>query len=85
MTITTLNEQDKKRLEIIFCGLKLNSPLVLLSGCVGFGEEYTRINGFSNTDEVLQLMDAETGKYLSTTTYILFKDRDLLRLEKIQD
>jgi tRNA(Ile)-lysidine synthase len=41
--------------------------------------------GFSNTDEVLQLMDAETGKYLSTTTYILFKDRDLLRLEKIQE
>ena len=33
-----------------FCGLELNSPLVLLSGCVGFGEEYTRINGFSNTD-----------------------------------
>jgi dihydroorotate dehydrogenase (NAD+) catalytic subunit len=23
---------------------------VLLSGCVGFGEEYTRVNGFSNTD-----------------------------------
>ena len=28
--------------------LKLNSPIVLLSGCVGFGEEYTRIEGFSN-------------------------------------
>lgn len=33
-----------------FCGLELNSPLVLLSGCVGFGEEYTRVEGFSNTD-----------------------------------
>ncbi|MGH8278728.1 MAG: dihydroorotate dehydrogenase, partial [Gammaproteobacteria bacterium] len=33
-----------------FCGLKFNSPLVLLSGCVGFGEEYTRIDGFSNRD-----------------------------------
>ncbi|OIR24381.1 dihydroorotate dehydrogenase [Bathymodiolus thermophilus thioautotrophic gill symbiont] len=33
-----------------FCGLSLNSPIVLLSGCVGFGEEYTRINGFSNAD-----------------------------------
>lgn len=33
-----------------FCGLKFNTPLVLLSGCVGFGEEYTRISGFSNTD-----------------------------------
>src|SRR3954447_5422725 len=38
------------RLGLEFCGLKLNSPIVLLSGCVGFGEEYTRIEGFSNTD-----------------------------------
>ena len=37
-------------LEVDFCGLKLRSPLVLLSGCVGFGEEYTRIVGFSNRD-----------------------------------
>ncbi len=35
-------------LAIDFCGLKLNSPIVLLSGCVGFGEEYTRVEGFSN-------------------------------------
>ena len=33
-----------------FCGLSLNSPIVLLSGCVGFGEEYTRVAGFSNRD-----------------------------------
>ena len=33
-----------------FCGLALTSPIVLLSGCVGFGEEYTRIEGFSNRD-----------------------------------
>ncbi|SMN14798.1 Dihydroorotate dehydrogenase, catalytic subunit [uncultured Candidatus Thioglobus sp.] len=33
-----------------FCGLQLDSPIILLSGCVGFGEEYTRIEGFSNTD-----------------------------------
>ena len=33
-----------------FCGMSLNSPIVLLSGCVGFGEEYTRVQGFSNTD-----------------------------------
>ena len=32
------------------CGLELASPLVLLSGCVGFGEEYTRVAGFSNRD-----------------------------------
>lgn len=33
-----------------FCGLSLASPIVLLSGCVGFGEEYTRVHGFSNRD-----------------------------------
>jgi dihydroorotate dehydrogenase (NAD+) catalytic subunit len=33
-----------------FCGLQLDSPIVLLSGCVGFGEEYTRVRGFSNRD-----------------------------------
>ena len=33
-----------------FCGLTFDSPIVLLSGCVGFGEEYTRIEGFSNCD-----------------------------------
>lgn len=37
-------------LAIDFCGLRLASPIVLLSGCVGFGEEYTRIEGFSNQD-----------------------------------
>jgi len=37
-------------LEVGFCGLQLSSPIVLLSGCVGFGEEYTRIEGFSNRD-----------------------------------
>ncbi len=35
---------------IEFCGLRLASPIVLLSGCVGFGEEYTRVEGFSNTE-----------------------------------
>lgn len=38
------------RLATEFCGLDFASPLVLLSGCVGFGEEYTRVNGFSNRD-----------------------------------
>jgi dihydroorotate dehydrogenase (NAD+) catalytic subunit len=33
-----------------FCGLRFASPIVLLSGCVGFGEEYTRVAGFSNRD-----------------------------------
>ncbi len=38
------------RLRVNLCGLDLSSPLVLLSGCVGFGEEYTRVEGFSNAD-----------------------------------
>ena len=37
-------------LAVDFCGLRLASPIVLLSGCVGFGEEYTRVEGFSNRD-----------------------------------
>ncbi|MDX8409308.1 MAG: dihydroorotate dehydrogenase [Mariprofundales bacterium] len=37
-------------LKVEFAGLTLQTPLVLLSGCVGFGEEYTRIEGFSNHD-----------------------------------
>jgi dihydroorotate dehydrogenase (NAD+) catalytic subunit len=30
-----------------FLGLAFSSPIVLLSGCVGFGDEYSRIAGFS--------------------------------------
>ena len=41
---------DDARLKVDFCGLDFRSPLVLLSGCVGFGEEYTRVYGFSNRD-----------------------------------
>jgi len=37
-------------LSISFAGLSLQSPLVLLSGCVGFGEEYTRIEDWDNHD-----------------------------------
>jgi len=37
-------------LNVDFCGLRFDTPLVLLSGCVGFGEEYTRVRGFSNRD-----------------------------------
>ncbi len=31
-----------------FLGLALRSPIVLLSGCVGFGDEYSRVEGFSS-------------------------------------
>jgi dihydroorotate dehydrogenase (NAD+) catalytic subunit len=37
-------------LSVSFAGLKLQTPLVLLSGCVGFGDEYTHVEGWSNRD-----------------------------------
>ena len=45
-----------------FCGLELASPLVLLSGCVGFGEEYTRVAGFSNRDVGAIVLKGTTGQ-----------------------
>ena len=45
-----MTPEDKSMLNVDFCGMKLDTPLVLLSGCVGFGEEYTRVKGFSNRD-----------------------------------
>ena len=48
--MTGLTDADRKKLAVDFCGLSFATPLVLLSGCVGFGEEYTRVEGFSNRD-----------------------------------
>ena len=45
-----MTDADRQKLAVDFCGLSLATPLVLLSGCVGFGEEYTRVAGFSNRD-----------------------------------
>jgi len=45
-----------------FCGLDFASPLVLLSGCVGFGEEYTRVAGFSNRDVGAICLKGTTGE-----------------------
>lgn len=42
--------QKTADLSATFAGLKLQTPLVLLSGCVGFGEEYTHIDGWDNRD-----------------------------------
>lgn len=47
---TDLSDHDRKKLKVDLCGLRLQSPLILLSGCVGFGEEYTRVAGFSNQE-----------------------------------
>ena len=49
-------------LSLEFCGLKFASPIVLLSGCVGFGEEYTRVEGFSNRDCGAIVLKGTTGK-----------------------
>jgi dihydroorotate dehydrogenase (NAD+) catalytic subunit len=49
-------------LALDFCGLKFSSPIVLLSGCVGFGEEYTRVHGFSNRDAGAIVLKGTTGK-----------------------
>ena len=38
------------------------SPIVLLSGCVGFGEEYTRVEGFSNADVGAVCLKGTTGQ-----------------------
>ena len=38
-----------------FLGLTLRSPIVLLSGCVGFGDEYSRVEGFSNAKVLVGL------------------------------
>jgi len=50
MAPSTMNDNDKQMLASEFCGMQFDTPLVLLSGCVGFGEEYTRVKGFSNRD-----------------------------------
>ena len=55
-------EPPAASLKMHFCGLAFASPLVLLSGCVGFGEEYTRVVGFSNRDAGAVCLKGTTGK-----------------------
>jgi len=47
---TPIASSDRDKLALDFCGMSFATPLVLLSGCVGFGEEYTRVQGFSNRE-----------------------------------
>src|SRR4030088_1995346 len=49
-------------LSLKFCGMNFASPIVLLSGCVGFGEEYTRIEGFSNRDTGAVVLKGTTAE-----------------------
>ena len=53
--------QQPNPLQLDFCGVSMASPIVLLSGCVGFGEEYTRVEGFSNTDVGAVVLKGTTG------------------------
>ncbi len=48
-------------LAVDFCGMHFASPIVLLSGCVGFGEEYTRVVGYSNADVGGVVLKGTTG------------------------
>jgi dihydroorotate dehydrogenase (NAD+) catalytic subunit len=52
---------DTNPLALEFCGMQFDSPIVLLSGCVGFGEEYTRVAGFSNRDAGAIVLKGTTG------------------------
>ncbi|NNF39730.1 MAG: dihydroorotate dehydrogenase [Woeseiaceae bacterium] len=52
---------SSNRLQTELCGIPLASPIVLLSGCVGFGEEYTRVEGFSNADVGAVVLKGTTG------------------------
>ena len=49
-------------LQTTLCGVEMSSPIVLLSGCVGFGEEYTRVEGFSNRDVGAVVLKGTTGE-----------------------
>ncbi len=53
--------ESDPRLALDFCGMPFATPLVLLSGCVGFGEEYTRVQGFSNRDAGAVCLKGTTG------------------------
>lgn len=54
----TMNDAGLLRTEL--CGLSLRTPLVLLSGCVGFGQEYTRVAGFSHRDVGMVVLKGTT-------------------------
>ena len=41
---------EASALQVTLAGIPMRTPLVLLSGCVGFGDEYSRVEGFSLED-----------------------------------
>ena len=60
--MAAVREALPSTLALKFCGLEFSSPVVLLSGCVGFGEEYTRVEGFSNRDCGAIVLKGTTGQ-----------------------
>lgn len=56
-----MKQEDRDLISSEFCGMQFDSPIVLLSGCVGFGEEYTRVEGFSNTEVGAISLKGTTG------------------------
>lgn len=59
MSKATVESHSPLAMEL--CGISLRSPIVLLSGCVGFGEEYTRVEGYSNADVGAIVLKGTTG------------------------
>ena len=57
-----MTEAEDPVIAVDLAGLRLASPVVLLSGCVGFGEEYTRVAGFSNADAGAICLKGTTGE-----------------------
>ena len=60
--MTSPAEQTTNPLATDLCGVSMNTPIVLLSGCVGFGEEYTRVEGYSNADVGAVVLKGTTGE-----------------------
>lgn len=64
-------------LQTEFCGIPMVSPIVLLSGCVGFGEEYTRVEGYSNADVGAVVLKGTTGDArLGNTPHRVYETAD---------
>src|SRR3984885_11122328 len=61
-SMNTVAKAPSSALAFSFCGMRFDSPVVLLSGCVGFGEEYTRIEGFTNRDAGAIVLKGTTGQ-----------------------
>jgi dihydroorotate dehydrogenase (NAD+) catalytic subunit len=59
--MSAVPEAIENPLRYRFLGMDFASPIVLLSGCVGFGEEYTRVEGFSNRDAGAIVLKGTTG------------------------